>query len=106
MLAVRIRRKLADKSTQALNSRPQDAGSDFKRRVIFIVLVVAIVITGMAAIWEARVILLVMFAGCLGAVVLGTLTSLLQASLRIPRILAFVAILVALGLAIAFGVWL
>jgi predicted PurR-regulated permease PerM len=47
-----------------------------------------------------------MFAGCLGALVLGTLTSLLQASLHIPRILAFVAILVALGLAIALGVWL
>ncbi len=60
----------------------------------------------MAVVWEARVILLVLFAGCLGALVLATLTSLLQSWLRIPRIFAFAAVLAALGLAVALGVWL
>jgi predicted PurR-regulated permease PerM len=60
----------------------------------------------MAAVWEARVILLVLFAGCLGALVLATLTSLLQSWLRIPRMFAFAVVLAALGLAVALGVWL
>ena len=87
-------------------SRAQDRRPDFKRRVIFVVTVIAAILIAMAAAWEARVILLVLFAGCLGALVLATLTSLLQSWLRIPRIFAFAAVLAVLGLAVALGVWL
>lgn len=87
-------------------TREKDLRPDFKWRVIFVVIVVAAILTGMAVVWEARVILLVLFAGCLGALVLATLTSLLQSWLRIPRIFAFAAVLAALGLAVALGVWL
>jgi predicted PurR-regulated permease PerM len=79
---------------------------DFKRRAIFVVTIIAAVLIAIAAIWEARVILLVLFAGCLGALVLATLTSLLQSCLRIPRMVAFAAVLATLGLAAALGVWL
>jgi predicted PurR-regulated permease PerM len=89
-----------------LAARGQDSRPDFKHRVIFIVTVTAAIIAAMAAAWEARVILLVLFAGCLGALVLATLTSLLQSWLRIPRVFAFAAVLAALGIAVALGVWL
>jgi AI-2E family transporter len=89
-----------------LAARGQDSRPDFKHRVIFIVTVTAGIISAMAAAWEARVILLVLFAGCLGALVLATLTSLLQSWLRIPRVFAFAAVLAALRIAVALGVWL
>jgi predicted PurR-regulated permease PerM len=89
-----------------LAAQEQDSRPDFKHRVIFVVTVTAGIITAMAAAWEARVILLVPFAGCLGALILATLTSLLQSRLRIPRVFAFAAALTSLGLAVALGVWL
>jgi predicted PurR-regulated permease PerM len=84
----------------------RDPRPDFKPRVIFVVTLIAAILIAMAAVWEARVILLVLFAGCLGALVLATLTSQLQSWLRIPRIVAFAAVLAALGLAVTLGVWL
>jgi predicted PurR-regulated permease PerM len=56
--------------------------------------------------WEARIILLVLFAGCLGALILATLTSSLQTWFRIPRVIAFASVLVAIGSALGLGVWL
>lgn len=88
-------------ATQEHDHRP-----DFKRRVIFVVTLITAILIAMAAVWEARVILLVLFAGCLGALVLARLTSLLQSWLRIPRMFAFAAVLAALAIAFAFGVWL
>src|ERR1035438_9510296 len=81
----------------------RDPRPDFKPRVIFVVTLIAAILIAMAAVWEARVILLVLFAGCLGALVLATLTSQLQSWLRIPRIVAFAAVLAALGLAVTLG---
>jgi predicted PurR-regulated permease PerM len=78
----------------------------FKPRVIFTVLVSASVAAAAFAVWEARIILLVLFAGCLGALILATLTSLLQARLRIPRGVAFASVLLTIGAVLASGVWL
>lgn len=80
--------------------------ADFKRRSVFVVLVTLGGVSALAAMWQARVILLVLFAGCLAALVLATLTSLVQRWLRVPRTLAFAILLTALILAIALGVWL
>jgi len=87
-------------------SGDRDRRTDFKRRAIFVVTLIAAILIAMAAIWEARIILLVLFAGCLGALVLATLTSLLQSWTRIPRIFAFAAVLAGLGLSVGLGVWL
>jgi predicted PurR-regulated permease PerM len=78
----------------------------FKARAIFTVLLAASVVAAAIAIWEARIILLVLFAGCLGALILATLTSLLHKWVRIPRTLAFASVLVTLASALALGMWL
>jgi predicted PurR-regulated permease PerM len=87
-------------------TRGQDHRPDFKHRVIFVVTVIVAILIAIAAIWEARVILLVLFAGCLGALVLATLTSVIQSCLRIPRMVAFAAVLAGVVLTAALGVWL
>ena len=84
----------------------QDSRLDFKQRTMYVVTLVAATLIAMAIVWEARVILLVLFAGFLGALVLATLTSMLRSWLRIPRMFAFATVLAALGLAFALGVWL
>ncbi len=89
-----------------LAKRERGPRPDFKQRAIYVVTLIATYLIAMAAVWEARVILLVLFAGCLGALVLTTLTSLLQSWMRISRMLAFAAVLAALGLAVGIGVWL
>ena len=78
----------------------------FKSRAIFTVLLTTSVLAAAVAIWEARIILLVLFAGCLGALILATLTGLLQTWLRIPRAVAFASVLVTIGSALVLGVWL
>ena len=77
----------------------------FESHVIFTVLVSTSVIAAAFAVWEARIILLVLFAGCLGALILATLTSLLQSWLRIPRVVAFASVLVALVFVLGLGMW-
>ena len=78
----------------------------FKSRAIFTVLLTTSVVAAAVAVWEARIILLVLFAGCLGALILATLTALLQTWLRIPRAVAFASVLVTIGSALGLGMWL
>jgi predicted PurR-regulated permease PerM len=78
----------------------------FKSRTIFTVLLTTSVVAAAVAVWEARIILLVLFAGCLGALILATLTALLQTWLRIPRAVAFASVLVTIGSALGLGMWL
>jgi hypothetical protein len=59
-------------------AREGDSLADFKRRVIFVVTVIAAILTATAVAGEARVILLVLFAGSLGALV--TASSFLRRS--------------------------
>jgi predicted PurR-regulated permease PerM len=80
--------------------------SDFKRRTLFVIVVVAATILSIVTIWEARVILLVLFAGCLGALVLTTLTDKIRSWLHIPRVVALIVFLACLGLVVTLGSWL
>ena len=50
--------------------RAQDSYAEFKKRVLFVVIAVTAAIAALVAIWQAKVILLVLFAGFLGALVL------------------------------------
>jgi predicted PurR-regulated permease PerM len=84
----------------------QSPPDEFNRRMIFGATLIAAIVTAMTIAWEARAILLVLFAGCLGALVLATLTSLIQSWLRVRRPFAFAMVLVILGLAVALGLWL
>ncbi len=86
--------------------RPNVLSAGFRSRAIFTVLLAASVVAAAIAIWEARNILLVLFAGCLGALILATLTSVLQKWVRVPRTLAFTSVLVTLASVLALGIWL
>ncbi len=79
---------------------------DSKSRVIFTIFTSTTVVAAAFAVWEARIILLVLFAGCLGALILASLTSLFQRWLRIPRAIAFASVLAAAATALGLGVWL
>jgi predicted PurR-regulated permease PerM len=48
----------------------------------------------------------VLFAGCLGALVLATLTSWLQKRLQIPRAVAFALVLAGIAASMGLGIWL
>ena len=106
MLATKDLHELVSKPNKPGEKRHQNLDPDFTKRAAFVIAVSAAAIVAMVTIWEARVILLVLFAGCLGALVLATLTSLLQSYLRIPRTFAFAVLLAGLGLALALGAWL
>jgi predicted PurR-regulated permease PerM len=106
MPAIRESRDSISEPPGLEGSRPEYLGAEFKKRVVFVVSVTVLVLTFMVAMWQARVILLVLFAGCLGALVLTSLTDKIQSWLRIPRTLAFVVLLVAMGLAVGLGAWL
>ena len=81
-------------------------GRHFKRRVVFSVFVTTATVAAIVALWESRIVLLVLFAGCLGALILATLTSWLEMWLRIRRAFAFTLVLLGISVAMGLGVWL
>lgn len=80
--------------------------TEFRKRALFSILAVLLAIAAAAIIWQSRVILLVLFAGFLGGLVLATLTSLVQNWFHIPRTIAFVVLLAGLGGAVVSAAWL
>ncbi len=81
-------------------------GRLFKMRVLFAVFVATATVAAVLALWESRMILLVLFAGCLGALILATLTSWLEMWLRTRRAFAFTLVLLGICVAVGLGVWL
>ena len=79
---------------------------EFKARTIFIVCACTVAIAAVVLAWQARAVFLVLFAGCLGALILATLTSLIQSWSRLPRMPAFTLLLAIIGLALGLGIWL
>ncbi len=79
---------------------------DFKRRATFVIVVVAGAAATAVVFWKARVILLLLFAGLVGALLLATATNWTQKKLRIPRILALVAVVVFSLVCLGLGIWL
>ena len=93
-------------STAYASASTREAYAEFKKRAVFVIFAVIAAVAALAIIWQARIILLVLFAGFLGALVLATLSSFIQKWLRIPRAFAFVLLLAGLGAALALGAWL
>jgi predicted PurR-regulated permease PerM len=79
---------------------------EFKLRTIFMLCAGTVAIAAVVVAWQARVVFLVLFAGCLGALILDTLTSLIQSWSRLPRMPAFALLLAIIGLALGLGIWL
>lgn len=81
-------------------------GRQFEKRVLFAVFVTTATVAAVVALWESRIILLVLFAGCLGALILATLTSWLEMWFHIRRAFAFTLVLLGICVAVGLGVWL
>lgn len=79
--------------------------SDFRKRAIFVILFCSATAGSLVLAWEARLILLLLFAGCLGALILITLTGWTQSLLRVRRLLSFAIVLTVLACALVIGIW-
>src|ERR1035437_1027969 len=81
-------------------------GDDFKRRAIFIIAVCAAVTAAATIIWVARVILLLLFAGLIGALLLSILTNWTQQKLKLRRGLALATVVVSFAICLGLGIWI
>ena len=93
-------------TTPVMGEAQAEGYSEFKKRAVFVIVAVIAGLLGLGIVWQARIILLVLFAGFLGALILTTLTSLVQKWLGIRRVFAFALLLAGVGVALALGVWL
>ncbi len=78
----------------------------FRKRVVFVVLFCAASIVALLLLWQARSILLLLFAGSIGAVILTTLTTTFQSWFHLRRGLAFTLVIVAAVGLLALSIWL
>ncbi len=80
---------------------------EFKKRATFVVLILVVSCSVLFLIWEARYVLLLLFAGFIGALLLTTLTAWFQSWFRIrSRGLAYTLVLCTSIAALTAGVWL
>jgi predicted PurR-regulated permease PerM len=78
----------------------------FRKKAVFVTLISIASVLALLLLWQARFILLLLFAGYIGALILTTLTAKLQTWFHLRRGVAFVMVIcVAVGL-LAIGVWL
>ena len=80
---------------------------EFKKRATFVVLIVVVSFGLLFLLWEARYMLLLLFAGFIGALLLTTLTTRFQSWFRIrSRGLAYTLVLCASVAVFTIGIWL
>ena len=79
----------------------------FKWRAVYTVFVCLASVVALLLLWQARSILLLLFAGYIGALILATLTSKFQSWFHIRRRgLAFTLVIIAVVGVFALGIWL
>lgn len=78
---------------------------EFRRKAVFAVSVSVIAIAVVALVWIGRHVLLLLFAGCIGALILSTLTDWVKSKLRLQRGLAFALVVVSLFALFGLGIW-
>ncbi|HEV2132796.1 MAG TPA: AI-2E family transporter [Terracidiphilus sp.] len=93
--------------SSAPEGRGWNAPDRFKKRSFFVVFVCMVSVVALLLLWQARSILLLLFAGYIGALILATLTSKFQSWFHLrKRGLAFSIVIVALVAGLAAGIWL
>jgi predicted PurR-regulated permease PerM len=79
----------------------------FRKQAVFVVVLCAASIVALLLLWQARSILLLLFAGYIGALILTSLTEKFQAWFHLRRRgLAFTMVIGALVLLLALSIWL
>ena len=79
---------------------------DFKNRATFVISVCAGVIMTAVFVWMTRVILLLLFAGVIGALLLSTATKWTGERFKLRRGLALATVVVSFTICIGLGIWL
>jgi predicted PurR-regulated permease PerM len=92
---------------QGLFSHYESLGTkEFRTRALFFVSAVAAAIVLVLLVWVARYVLLLLFAGCIGALVLSTLTNWVKLKFHIRRGLAYALVLLGILALIVIGICL
>ena len=78
---------------------------DFKKRTVFVVVVLSGVAAGVTLLWTARLIFLLLFAGLIAAVLLTVLTHWLQEKLRLRRSLALSLAVASIAISLGLIIW-
>ena len=78
---------------------------EFTKRVLLVCFICCASVVLLGTLWMARHVLLLLFAGGIGALVLSTLTAWLQSWLRMRRSIAFAIVVVTIATALALGIW-
>jgi predicted PurR-regulated permease PerM len=85
----------------------REKGDSFNKHAVFVVLICLVSVGSLLVLWQARSILLLLFAGYIGAVTLTTLTTAFQLWFHIRRRgLAFTMVICATVAVLAVGIWL
>lgn len=91
--------------TRASTLRSGIAMAEFRRRAVFVTFLCLTATCGAFLIWQLKTILLLMFAGCLSALVFSTLISAIQRLTGLRRGIGFAIAIVLCGSALVLAVW-
>jgi len=78
---------------------------DFRKRAVLVVLICAVAVLFLWLTWAARYVLLLLFASCIGALILSTFAKWLRSWIPMRRGFAFAIVITSLGLMIALLIW-
>ncbi len=78
---------------------------DFKKRALFVVSICILSILLLWLAWTARYVLLLLFASCIGALILSTLTNWLRSWVSMRREIAFAVVIIVIVLMLALLIW-
>jgi predicted PurR-regulated permease PerM len=78
---------------------------DFRQRALFVVLLCVVAVLLLWLTWTARYVLLLLFASCIGALILSTFTNWLRAWIPMRRGVAFAIVIGIIGFGIALLIW-
>jgi predicted PurR-regulated permease PerM len=78
---------------------------EFRKRAVFVLLLCISAVLLVWFVWAARYIILLVFASCIGALFLSTLTNWTQKLLRVRRGGAFAIVICSVALVLGLGIW-
>ena len=78
---------------------------DFRKRAVFVVLICVVAVLFLWLTWAARYVLLLLFASCIGALILSTFTKWLRSWIPMRRGFAFAVVITSISLMIALLIW-
>lgn len=94
------------KSLTEIAGNPRRELTLFRKKTAFVALISIVSVLSLLLLWQARFILLLLFAGYIGALILTTLTAKFQAWFHLRRSVAFVLVISVAVALLGVGIWL